>query len=562
MPRYSDLPIFVKVSGALAVLALVSVLTSGLSWSNLNRIEATAEATAHSHAVMADAQRLVEAMVNQETGVRGYLIAGEDAFLAPYRGGRETFETTFAHLQGLIADNPGQQKRLTALGEAASRWRKDVAEREIALMRDPETREQGRAIEASGAGKSAMDALRAQAAEIVSIEKGLLDERAGAAAAAGDAFRRVCIGGLLAMILASVATLALLHAGLVKPIRAMTGSMGRLAQGDATVAVPGLGRRDEVGGMAGAVQVFKENLIRTRALEAETAEARLAAEEQRKTGMRQMADAFERAVGGIVETVAAAATEMRATAEGMTTLATRSVGETNAVAGAAQEASNHVGAVAAAAEELGVSVQEIARRVGDSAEMAQGAVNEASATAGLVQELSEAAARIGDVVGMISQIASQTNLLALNATIEAARAGEAGRGFAVVAAEVKELASQTARATDEISGQIARIQGSTQQAVAAIQGIGGRIREINEVASSIAAAVEEQGTATQEIVRSVAEAAQGTGAVTGRIAGVAEAAEETGNAASQVLTSAGELSQQSEHLGSEVARFLATVRAA
>ncbi|KMO34248.1 chemotaxis protein [Methylobacterium variabile] len=348
----------------------------------------------------------------------------------------------------------------------------------------------------------------------------------------------------------------------IRPIGRMTGAMRRLAEGDAEIAIPGAARRDELGDMAGALAVFRDNLVRTRRLEEETALARAGAEAQRRQAMREMADAFERAVGGIVGAVTAAATELQATAQTMTVTAQETAGQSSGVAAAAAQAATNVGTVAAAAEELGASVQEIGRQVDGSARLAGAAVREAGESAAQVRALTEATARIGDVVGLISSIAAQTNLLALNATIEAARAGAAGRGFAVVAAEVKELAGQTAKATEEITSQIAAIQASTGQAVGAISGITARIEEISGVATSIAAAVEEQGAATQEIVRNVSQAAAGTGEVTTGIAGVARAADETGAAADQVLGAASELSRQSEHLSAEVARFLDTVRAA
>ncbi len=360
----------------------------------------------------------------------------------------------------------------------------------------------------------------------------------------------------------AVATMLFALFGVSRPIERMTEAMRALAAGDATIAVPGRARRDEIGAMAAAVQVFKDNLIRARTLEADTVQARASAEAQRKAAMRGMADGFEHAVGGIVGMVTAAATELHATAQAMTATATQTAGQSSTVAAAAEEAASNVNTVAAAAEELGSSVLEIGRQVDGSADLAQAAVAEAAHTAVLVQNLSAAAGRIGDVVALISTIAGQTNLLALNATIEAARAGEAGRGFAVVASEVKELASQTARATDEIGTQIGRIRASTGLAVTAIDAIAGRIREISGVATSIAAAVEEQGAATQEIVRNVSRAATGTDEVTANVSGLATAAEDTGAAASQVLASASELSRQSEHLGAEVRRFLDTVRAA
>ncbi|MEE7492981.1 methyl-accepting chemotaxis protein [Methylobacterium oryzae] len=363
-------------------------------------------------------------------------------------------------------------------------------------------------------------------------------------------------------LLVAIGAFVLVTRGVSGPLRKIAAVTQRLAAGDAEVAIPGQERRDEIGALAGSVVVFRDNLVRSRALEAETALARADAETQRRAATRAMADAFEQAVGGIVGGVSAAATELEATARSLTGSAADAAGQSGTVAAAASDAAANVNTVAAAAEELGSSVQEIGRQVSGSAELARVAVAEATNTVALVQDLSGAAAKVGDVVALISGIAAQTNLLALNATIEAARAGAAGRGFAVVASEVKALAEQTARATEEITGQIGRIQSSTGQAASAIDGIGRRIREIDGVAASIAAAVEQQGAATQEIVRNVAEAAAGTGAVTGTIASLAHSAEETGAAAAQVLGAASEMSRQSEHLGAEVARFLATVRAA
>ncbi|MDP6706513.1 MAG: HAMP domain-containing methyl-accepting chemotaxis protein [Alphaproteobacteria bacterium] len=348
---------------------------------------------------------------------------------------------------------------------------------------------------------------------------------------------------------------------IVNPIAAMTAAMGTLADGDKTVEVPAMDRRDEVGDMAHAVQVFKESMIKADQL-AEQQKANQERREKRGQQIEQLTKDFDERVAGVIETVVSAAEEMSSTAQSMTTLASDTSERTTTVAAASEQASANVQTVASAAEELSASVREISGQVATSADTAGNAVNAAEQATQKVQGLVEASQKIGEVVDLINDIASQTNLLALNATIEAARAGEAGKGFAVVASEVKNLASQTGKATEEIAGQISGIQGATGEAVTAIDEITRTIGQINETANAIAAAVEEQGAATGEISRNAQEAAGGTHQVNSTIAGVSEAAAETGQSAGQVLEASKELSQQSETLRGVVDTFLTDVRAA
>ena len=350
---------------------------------------------------------------------------------------------------------------------------------------------------------------------------------------------------------------------IARPMRALSVSMDELAGGNFAVVLPGLGRRDELGAVAGAVEKFKvvsEQKAREEA-EAKIKQDQIAAQ-QRKAEMVKLANSFEAAVGEIVETVSSASTELEASAGTLTSTAERAQEVTTMVAAASEEATTNVQSVASATEELSSSVNEISRQVQESARMASEAVEQARTTNDRVGELSKAAARIGDVVELINTIAGQTNLLALNATIEAARAGEAGRGFAVVASEVKALAEQTAKATGEIGQQITGIQGATQESVGAIKEISGTIERLAEIASAIAAAVEEQGAATQEISRNVQQAAQGTQQVSSNITDVQRGASETGSASAQVLSAAQSLSSDSNRLKLEVGKFLDSVRAA
>ncbi|EKV29832.1 Methyl-accepting chemotaxis protein [Caenispirillum salinarum AK4] len=366
--------------------------------------------------------------------------------------------------------------------------------------------------------------------------------------------------GAAALVL-GIGAAFLIGRGISQPVTAMTGAMARLADGDETTEVPAQGRKDEVGKMAAAVQVFKDNMIRANKLAAEQEKER-EAREQRARYIEDLAHRFDSDVSSVLEAVSSASTELSSTAESMSSIAEETTRQATAVAAAADQASTNVQTVASAAEELSSSISEIGRQVNHSAEISRSAAEQAQHTNEVVQGLAESAQRIGDVVAMITDIADQTNLLALNATIEAARAGDAGKGFAVVANEVKSLANQTSKATEDISKQIGGIQGETQKAVEAITTIGKTVNEISEVASAIASAVEEQNAATSEIARNTNEASAGTHDVSSNIAGVTSAADEAGHAATQVMEATGQLSQQSEQLRGVVQEFLTNVRAA
>ncbi|MBF0392618.1 MAG: methyl-accepting chemotaxis protein [Alphaproteobacteria bacterium] len=349
---------------------------------------------------------------------------------------------------------------------------------------------------------------------------------------------------------------------IANPVVAMTGAMQRLAHGDLAVLVPARGRPDEIGEMAAAVDVFKENAIRVKKLQAEQEDLKRQAEADRRAAMHELAGGFEASVRGIVHVVSSSATELQGSAQALSAVAEQTIRQATAVAAASEQASANVQTVASAADELSSSVSEIGRQVTHSVKVSRGAVEQADRVTVLVRGLASAGQKIGDVVNLINDIASQTNLLALNATIEAARAGDAGKGFAVVANEVKSLANQTARATDEISAQILAVQSATNESVAAIHEITVTIGQISEIGGAIAAAVEQQGAATHEIARNVEEAASGTAEVSRNIAGVNESSAETGRASAQVLDAAGELSVQAENLREDVDRFIAYIRQA
>jgi methyl-accepting chemotaxis protein len=378
-------------------------------------------------------------------------------------------------------------------------------------------------------------------------------------AAAASSQRNLIFGALA--ILAAAALLAfLLGRGMSRPLTAITDVMNRLSSGDTDVTIPGGNRKDELGSMAGAVDVFRRNMIEARMLRDAQEAAKQQTEEEKKTLQRQMADRFEADVKSVVGAVARATEDMQRAAVKITESVNGTSEQATAAAAASEEASASVNTVAAATEQLASSVAEIGRQVTHSSDVADAAVTKAGQTTEMVGSLAAASEKIGDVLRLIGAIASQTNLLALNATIEAARAGEAGRGFAVVASEVKNLASQTAKATEEIAGQVSAIQSSTSDCVAAIGGIGNTIREISGIAITIAAAVEQQGSATREIARSVQQVAAGTSEVAVNVAGASHAAGESRVLADTVLGASNQLNQHTAALFESVDTFLAGLR--
>ena len=347
-----------------------------------------------------------------------------------------------------------------------------------------------------------------------------------------------------------------------RPISSITAVMRELADGQIDVAIPAARSNDEVGEMIKAVAVFRDNAVNFDRLQTEQAGTKAQSVQEKRRAFAALADSFEASISEVVATVSSAAVEMENTARSMSSIVAQSKAQTHAVSSASALASENVQTVAAAAEELSSSMSEISRRLAHATEVVGRAASDGQRSNARVQSLADAAQKIGDVVSFINGIAGQTNLLALNATIEAARAGEAGRGFAVVASEVKALATQTAKATEEIGAQVTAVQGETSGAVDGIQSICATIREVDEISAAIAAAVGQQGTATQEIAQNVQQAAARTGEVSQNIAGVTDGITATGTAAEEVLGSAVELSKQSQRLRDEVDRFLADIRAA
>jgi methyl-accepting chemotaxis protein len=503
--------------------------------------------------LMGPGARVVENLQAALRGADQFLLTRTPAYADTALVALERLTHEFPPIKAASVEKPRIQRHLAALDNGLPQLKSAVAASVAADNDMGALREKRLAI--SGKLAKASAELRDRA---VSSQSQDLRSMQAAAAWANQSGIVVSIGAwVLGLVLAT-----LIGSSITRPIAGMTRAMQMLASGDQSAVIPGIGRRNEIGQMAAAVQVFKDNIVETERLRGDREQMVAQAEAEKNAVMNKMADEFEAGVKGIVQMVSAAATQLQATAKSMSATADETSRQSTAATASSEQASMNVETVASATEELSASISEIGRQVSESTRIAAQAVKETELTNGQIQTLADAAQKIGDVVQLISEIAGQTNLLALNATIEAARAGEAGRGFAVVASEVKSLASQTAKATEEISSKIAEMQSATGQAVDAVKTIGTTIGRVSEIATAIASAVQQQGGATRDISLNVQQASVGTREVSSNFAGLAKAANDTGAASSHVLGAAAELAKQSAALNQQVERFIAKVRAA
>ncbi|MCR9221956.1 MAG: methyl-accepting chemotaxis protein [Alphaproteobacteria bacterium] len=554
-----------KLLTAFAAIIAVIVLSGGVTYWQITTADRAVEENRRIAEFLGEVDRLWESSSAQLLAIRGLLLSGDRAEIQIFETNAAAFEKTAANI---LADDPPAEiaDALAAIQAETARWQQEVARVQIALMRQPLTVDQARVLEATGLGAAYLETLRARIDEVANFARA---RDAAAVATAQAAFRTtmtVAIAGAAIVFLLALAAFAALKRSISAPVTEMTGVMRRLADGEDAIEIPSRDRADELGAMAEALQVFKQNAVERKEALAREEEAReaerreVAQREERARKMEELIAGFDRQAADLVAALSTSAGDLEGSAGRMNSLADDAEKQATAVAAASEEASTNVQTVSSAAEQLRSSIAEIAQQVAGAAGMAGDAAETAGQAQQNVGRLKTAAHSIGEVISLITEIADQTNLLALNATIEAARAGEAGKGFAVVAQEVKSLAGQTAQATDKIRRQIEEMQSETELSVDAIERIASVIAQVNDYTASISSAVEEQTAATDEIASNVAQASAATNEVASNIQLVREASGQSGEAAGDLLTVSQTIGARASEMKQGVEGFLTGIR--
>lgn len=558
MKMIDDVRIGRKLALAFLLLIVGSFIVSGVTFAQLHFVQTSSRVQDHAHAVLGRLQQAVAAVVDQESGLRAFLLTGEDGYLTPYRSGRAAFEQALEEVRSMISGDPEQQARLLDLARLAGRWRSDHAAEVIELGRDPATIDLGRQLESGGAGKELMDALRAKADELVSAHLHHMTIRRRELEDAFTGGYTVILAGGAAMLVIALALGMIVGRTLSRPLHRMTDVMLALAAGDRDFAIPDRTRRDELGAMARAIESFKVNAEQTERLVAERA-ASEAKRIERARELEALTASFDQQVRDALGRFKSSFACLREACEGMADAANSTRLRAASVADAIHGTQSNTQMIAASTEELVTSIGEISRSLQQSADHAGLAVANSERAGEVVGGLTQAVDRINGIIGIIGDIAKRTNLLALNATIESARAGEAGRGFAVVAAEVRSLAGQSAKATREIAGHIGAVQAATGEAVDAVGAIGMVISQIDHLSSTIAGAVEEQAATTREISLNIAQAANGAQSVAVDVQEVTRVAATSDSLAEHIGKVANQLSDDTGRLADEIEAFLGAV---